>query len=232
MRSWQTANYAYERKRLEMALKKGQFVGKENPNWKGGRLIASNGYVLVRLPDHPLADVRGYVYEHRVVAEQTIGRPLLPTEQVHHKDGNKQNNHPDNLQVMPSQFHHRVMHRTTGFTRRRPGEDNPLIACACGCGTQLRTYDGDGRPRAYIPGHNGRINPIEDNAVVECACGCGTQFDKYSEDGKLRHNSKIYRFKRDNPLLECACGCGMQFRKYDTSGRPRRFISGHNARRS
>lgn len=43
--------------------------------WKGGRSIASNGYVLVRVgKKHHLADVRGYAYEHRIVAEQKLGR--------------------------------------------------------------------------------------------------------------------------------------------------------------
>lgn len=220
-----------------MALQKGQFVGEENPNWKGGRLIASNGYVLVRLPGHPLADVRGYVYEHRVVAERMIGRPLLPAEQVHHKDENKQNNDPSNLEVVQDGRHHRALHRRSVRQLQGPDEPNREVTCACGCGTAFPKYDETGRPRSYIPGHNMRVNPREDNIIVECACGCGKQFNKYSEDGKLRtyafgHSSKTYRLKRENPLLECACGCGAQFRKYDASGRPRRFVSGHNAMRS
>jgi len=44
-------------------------------------------------------------HEHRVVAEQKIGRLLLPNEHVHHIDGNKHNNHPDNLQVMTASEH-------------------------------------------------------------------------------------------------------------------------------
>lgn len=43
---------------------------------------------------------------HRVLAEQTLGRPLLPGEIVHHRDGNKTNNAPQNLLVLPSQAYH------------------------------------------------------------------------------------------------------------------------------
>lgn len=220
-----------------MVLKKGQLAGERNPNWKGGRLIASNGYVLIRLPDHPLADVRGYVYEHRVVAEQMIGRSLLPTEQVHHKDENKQNNDPSNLEVVQDIRHHRALHRKRVRLLQNPDEPNRDVACSCGCGATFPKYDSSGRPRSYLPGHNGRCNPVEGNPIVECACGCGMQFNKYSEGGKLRtyafgHSSKRYRHKRENPLIGCACGCGAQLHKYDTSGRARRFVSGHNVRRS
>jgi hypothetical protein len=44
-------------------------------------------------------------HEHRVVAEQMIGRPLERGEIVHHIDGNKHNNDPSNLMVM-TQDHH------------------------------------------------------------------------------------------------------------------------------
>lgn len=43
---------------------------------------------------------------HRWVAEQTLGRSLLPREVVHHKDGDSLNNDPDNLIVLPSQRVH------------------------------------------------------------------------------------------------------------------------------
>ena len=35
----------------------------------------------------------------------------------------------------------------------------------------------------------------------------------------------------NNPSIPCECGCGVVFPKYDSSRRPRRFVSGHNARR-
>jgi hypothetical protein len=44
-------------------------------------------------------------HEHRVVAEQMLGRALKPGEIVHHIDGNKHNNDPSNLEVMTQSQH-------------------------------------------------------------------------------------------------------------------------------
>lgn len=51
---------------------------------------------------------RGGRHEHRVVAEQTLGRPLLPGEIVHHDDEVKRNNAPENLVVTDRPTHGRI----------------------------------------------------------------------------------------------------------------------------
>ena len=131
------------------------YPGPRNPNWKGGRTIASSGYVLVKRRDHPLADVRGYVYEHRLVACEVLGRLLEKDEEVHHRNGDKTDNRPENLEIMPSRAIHALQHRTR-HDLRRPDEGNPIIKCACGCGENLAKFDGFGRPRKFMQGHNNR----------------------------------------------------------------------------
>ena len=87
-------------------FKKGQNLGDKNWCWKGGRMIDTNGYAWVRAVGHPKARRNGfYVYEHRLVMEQYLGRYLTEDEDIHHKNGNKQDNRIKNLKLMSSSEH-------------------------------------------------------------------------------------------------------------------------------
>lgn len=107
---------------------------------------------------HHLADCRGYAYEHRIVAEDKIGRKLLPGEQVHHVDKDKRNNHPDNIKVFKSGGHHLHEAHCSDKNKKHPDEENVIIECACGCGVKFTKYDSSNRPRKFVSGHNGRKN--------------------------------------------------------------------------
>lgn len=68
--------------------------------------ILSRGYRLLYMPQHRLANADGYVAEHRLVAEAKIGRPLTDVEHVHHVNGNRADNRPENLEVMKDGSEH------------------------------------------------------------------------------------------------------------------------------
>lgn len=57
--------------------------------------------------------------EHRVVAELMAGRSLRPNEVVHHKDGDKTNNHPSNLEIMDAIEHASLHARERHHLRNR-----------------------------------------------------------------------------------------------------------------
>lgn len=65
----------------------------------GEGTINEQGYYLVRMPDHPNANVNGYIHEHRLVMSQHLGRPLTSFENVHHKNGKRLDNRLENLEL-------------------------------------------------------------------------------------------------------------------------------------
>lgn len=73
-------------------------------NGKPARLT-KGGYVLVWQPDHPNASSNGWVSEHRLVAAEMIGRALTSLDEVHHINRIKDDNRPENLEVLDGQTH-------------------------------------------------------------------------------------------------------------------------------
>jgi hypothetical protein len=96
--------------------------GPEHPEWQGGRLKTESGYIKVYQPDHwtcseqnkRRAEKAGdayyrkqkYAWEHRLIMEEHLGRRLKPSEVVHHKNGVKDDNRIENLQLFSSNAEH------------------------------------------------------------------------------------------------------------------------------
>jgi hypothetical protein len=75
-------------------LMKDQPMIKETATW-----VNSAGYVCEYIPNHIQASKDGRVLLHRKIISDQLGRKLESFENVHHKDGNRLNNHPDNLEL-------------------------------------------------------------------------------------------------------------------------------------
>jgi hypothetical protein len=110
--------------------------GETHPQWKGGRRKHKAGYILCYAPDHPHAGTNNAVFEHRLVVEKTLGRYLLPDEHVHHINGIKNDNRPENLEVLSNAEHH-IRHTTNG---RWSTTSDACIEC----GTTSRKHWGHG----------------------------------------------------------------------------------------
>ena len=112
--------------------------GKAHKNWKGGKYVDSRGYILAQLPAddffYPMA-VYNYVPEHRLVMAKYLGRCLHSWEIVHHKNGKKNDNRIENLEVVGSIGEH-IRNHSKGY--------------------------GDGYRRGLRDGHNKQIQQLKE----------------------------------------------------------------------
>jgi hypothetical protein len=76
----------------------------QHGRWKGGQPYYHSGYKYVWISqEHPfriMANTNGRVAEHRLVMAEHLGRPLEYHESVHHKNGVRDDNRLENLQLL------------------------------------------------------------------------------------------------------------------------------------
>lgn len=114
------------------------------------------GYLYCRTnPIHPKANSKGLYPYHRVLMENKLGRSLVAGEDVHHKDEDKNNNDPDNLEVLKKSDHAKLHAKTI---------ENIKLKCKC-C-----EKDFELKPHAYRL----RLNRNKSKDVF-CSSSCGTK---------------------------------------------------------
>ena len=86
------------------------------------KLKGEKGYIWVRRPDHPKANMYGSVMEHILVMEAYLGRPLPSGTVVHHRNRKKHDNAIENLLLLRNQDDHFSLHRAID------ANDNEAIA--------------------------------------------------------------------------------------------------------
>ena len=103
--------------------------GPTHARWKGGT-TRRQGRVYVWTPDHPRADQHRYVPRATLVAEQSLGRPLVPGEVVHHRNRVKDDDRPENLAVMTTAEHSRLHAAEDAAAHRGEQHPNALLTDA------------------------------------------------------------------------------------------------------
>lgn len=108
--------------------------------WKGGRVYDDDGYIMLKMPEHPDSNNHGYVREHRLVMEKHLGRRLNPKEYIHHINGIRDDNRVENMQIVTWK-EHLIIHR---------GKREEMKSRFCVVCDSNKTYVApDGRPNWY-----------------------------------------------------------------------------------
>lgn len=96
-----------------------QGKGKEASHWKGGKRKHTEGYNQIWFPSHPNSNTQGYVLEHVKVMSDKIGRALNKGEVVHHKNGVRNDNRIENLELFATHAEHMKHHSTIGRMNKK-----------------------------------------------------------------------------------------------------------------
>lgn len=77
-------------------------TGSKNWKWRGGRVKNRSGYVTVTVSDYPGTSKSISIHEHTYMMAKFLGRPIREKESVHHKNGVRDDNRLENLELWSS----------------------------------------------------------------------------------------------------------------------------------
>ena len=165
------------------------------------------GYVVVdRVPG-----VRSLIFEHQVVAEQMLGRPLKPNEVVHHKDRNRSNNDPSNLIIFKNQSSHILEHSSTKMKRLVKYPDGVLewvrVPHVCEvCGKEF--FRNNDKARFC----SARCDGLSKHDRIKCVCPqCGKEFERVPTSDQLFCSAECYSRHKYGWVTDHCLECGTAF---------------------
>ncbi len=133
--------------------------------WNIRKIVKKGDYLYAVVPEHPKAIRFGYVLAHRIVMENHLNRLLEDNEEVHHKDRNKHNNDPENLEVLSKEEHIKLHIKEREFGGL--GHFIDLVCANCGKDFKREYHD---------------RNPQNKNQF--CSRSCNGKFNGYQHKDK------------------------------------------------
>jgi len=103
---------------VRLAALKGKMGHPGNSYRRKNRYTVEDGYLLVYQPEHPRANKRGRVREHILVWEKMHHQPLPQGWIIHHLNGIRSDNRPENLAAAPSRNHYDLINALTQRIRQ------------------------------------------------------------------------------------------------------------------
>jgi hypothetical protein len=193
------------------------YAGRPKPERKTRRYKRGDGYIIVYQPDHPDASKGGWILEHRLVAEQTLGRRLEKYEHVHHIDHCRDHNNPSNLEVLSAAIHAGESNRHAAQLREAQRREIDALR------QQLAQYE---EQFGLLPFH-GMAEPLASRNRICKACGKAFIVNQPNDPGRglycsdacrldgLHQKSKAaHASRRPDPIICQQCGQSFQVRAH------------------